>query len=85
MLWDFKYIIGVYMFLGGSYISIENLNNELLMKLTNLSPMRWANNAIFNIIYANDYSKFYSTLTLNFGIATVLFLISMGLFKRMEE
>lgn len=72
-------------FLGGSYISIENLNNELLMKLTNLSPMRWANNAIFNIIYANDYSKFYSTLTLNFGIATVLFLISMGLFKRMEE
>ncbi|ARC85167.1 ABC-2 type transporter family protein [Clostridium argentinense CDC 2741] len=72
-------------FLGGSYIPIENLNSEFLMKLTNLSPIRWAKNAIFSVIYANDYSKFYSTLALNFGIAAVLFLISMRLFKRMEE
>lgn len=72
-------------FLGGSYISIENLNSEFLMKLTNISPVRWTHNSIFSVIYANDYSKFYNTLALNFGIAAILFLISMILFKRMED
>ncbi|HCQ91525.1 ABC transporter permease [Clostridium sp.] len=72
-------------FLGGSYMSIESLNSEFLMKLANVSPVRWTNNSIFSVIYANDYSKFYSTLALNFGIAAILFLISMMLFKRMED
>lgn len=72
-------------FLGGSYISIENLNNEFLMKLTNISPLKWTNNSIFNVIYADDYSKLYSTLILNLGIAAILFLISMMRFKRMED
>lgn len=69
-------------FLGGAYVPINNFGNKILYGISRISPLSWTNDSIFNIIYANNFSKVPQTLLINIT-AIVIFMImaAIGLKK----
>lgn len=69
-------------FLGGAYFPIGDVEGVLDI-LTNLSPIRWANLALMQIIYADNPSAAWPAIGLNTSIALVfLFFASISIRKR---
>ncbi len=68
-------VIPLLVFLGGGYIPIDNYNKTVLM-LSNLSPVRWINKSIFQVIYSNDFSSVAPAIYINLGLAVVFLAIS---------
>lgn len=68
-------IIPVIAFLGGGYVPVETFGKNMLM-LSEISPLRWVNKAIFEIIYSNDFSTVGTAILINLGIAAVFVVIS---------
>ena len=72
-----NFIIPVIVFLGGSYAPIESMGGSKIFEMiTYISPVRWVNKSIFEVIYSNDYSKVVPAILINIGIALVFLIIS---------
>jgi ABC-2 type transport system permease protein len=60
--------IPILVFLGGGYTSVEGLGRRFL-QFANLSPLRWTNKAIFEVIYAHDFHTVIPAILIPIGIA----------------
>lgn len=70
-------------FLGGGYVPLEPIGSKMLNSVSNISPLKWSNDAIFKIIFGNNLSIFGTTMLINIG-AGVLFLLIAILFPRKD-
>jgi ABC-2 type transport system permease protein len=68
-------IIPFMVFLGGGYVPLEGLGNTLL-SFSQLSPVRWMNKALFQVIYSQDFGSVLPALCVNLGIAAVFMAVS---------
>ncbi|APR00014.1 ABC-2 type transporter family protein [Clostridium botulinum] len=75
--------VPVLTFLGGGYIPLDTIGSKMLNSVSNISPLKWSNDAIFKIIFGNDLSIFGTTMLINLG-AGVLFLLIAILFTRKD-
>lgn len=74
-------IIPLIVFLGGGYVPIEGFNKTLLY-LSGLSPLRWVNKSIFQVIYSNDFSSVAPAIGINLGLAVLFLAISSFVVKK---
>jgi len=77
-----NFMIPVIVFLGGSYMTVDGLGGKTFQAITYLSPVRWVNRSIFDVIYNNNYSKVSSAILINIGIAVIFIAISSLLFRK---
>ena len=77
-----NFIIPVMAFLGGSYMPVDGLESKTFQAITYLSPVRWVNRSIFDVIYNNNYSKVPLAILINLGTAVVFLTISSLLFRK---
>lgn len=70
-------------FLGGGYIPLDLIGSKMLNSISNISPLKWSNDAIFKIIFGNSLSTFQTTLLINIGLG-VVFLAAAILFPRKD-
>ncbi|CBZ02328.1 cytolysin ABC transporter [Clostridium botulinum H04402 065] len=75
--------VPVLTFLGGGYIPLDTIGSKMLNSVSNISPLKWSNDAIFKIIFGNDLSIFGTTMLINL-VAGVLFLLIAMLFPRKD-
>ncbi|WP_434303803.1 SagG family ABC transporter permease subunit [Clostridium botulinum] len=75
--------VPVLTFLGGGYVPLEPIGSKMLNSISNISPLKWSNDAIFKIIFGNNLSIFGTTILINIG-AGVLFLLIAMLFPRKD-
>jgi ABC-2 type transport system permease protein len=71
-------------FIGGAYFPIS-YTDGFLGFLPNLSPLRWANTALLNIIYNGDLRAAIPAVGLNLGIAAAFLLTSVIIMRIREE
>lgn len=70
-------------FFGGAYFPIDDAKG-ILKIMTNLSPLTLENNALFQMIYANDFSAVMPAVAMNIGISILLLIFSTLSFRRRE-
>lgn len=70
-------------FLGGAYFPVSEMGN-VFGWLTWISPLKWANDALFHIIYSDQTNAMILPIALNIGFAVLLLAIS-GLFMKRRE
>lgn len=79
------HMIVVFMiFLGGGYFPLEQFNSATLDTVVKLSPIKWVNDAMFNSIYRNDFSKILPAILINLIIGLILIFISSMAFRKEE-
>ena len=72
-------------FLGGAYIPLETFGqNNIIMLISNISPLKWSNQAIFKVIYGNDFSLVTIAIIVNLAVG-LFFLIVPSLFLKKGE
>ena len=72
-------------FLGGAYIPLETFGqNNIIMLISNISPLKWTNQAIFKVIYGNDFSLISIAIIVNLAVG-LFFMIVPNVFSRKEE
>lgn len=76
-------VVQVSSFLGGAYFPVDEMEGFSTI-LTNLSPLRWANTAVTQIIYANDFSAAIPAISLNVGLAVLFLLVAIVSMRRRE-
>lgn len=74
-------VIPVVVFFGGGYVPLETMGPGI-MRLSVASPLKWLNDAIFRIIYSNDYSLVLTALLINLSIAAAFILVSAVLSRK---
>jgi ABC-2 type transport system permease protein len=74
-------IIPIVVFFGGGYTPLENLG-PVVTKLSVISPLKWINEAIFRVIYSNDYSLVFIALLISLSVAAAFILISAMLSRK---
>ncbi|MFD3156234.1 SagG family ABC transporter permease subunit [Haloimpatiens sp. FM7330] len=67
-------VIPIFVFLGGGYISLEVFNSNVLNTISNISPIKWTNEAIFKMIYGNDFSFVSTAIIINLVVAFIFLL-----------
>lgn len=77
-----NFMIPVMVFLGGSYMSVDSFGSKTFQAITYLSPVRWVNRSIFDVIYNNNYSKVPYAIMINIIIAVVFLAISSLVFRK---
>lgn len=75
-------IIPFMAFLGGSYFPINLTQSSILIKLANLSPIKWTNNSIIDVIFGGNYSDVPIAIMINLVCAAVLILITSYSFRK---
>ncbi|MDH6352774.1 MULTISPECIES: ABC transporter permease [Brevibacillus] len=70
-------------FFGGAYFPIENTEGILTL-LTNLSPLRWINTALLELIYMDNIVAVWKVIGLNLGIAAVFLVLTVISIRRRE-
>lgn len=70
-------------FIGGAYFPIGDTEGFMAL-LTNLSPLRWANTALMQIIYADNLAAAWPAIGLNLGIAAVFLMIAVISMRKRE-
>jgi ABC-2 type transport system permease protein len=70
-------------FLGGAYFPVDDATG-FQATLANLSPLRWVNQALTKIIYADNLQAALPAMGLNVGIAAAFLAISIILMRRRE-
>jgi ABC-2 type transport system permease protein len=75
-------IIPFMVFLGGGYVPLEQFNSDILLKITNISPVRWVNKSILNLIFSGDSSMIFTAIIINITTAVVMIVISSILFRK---
>lgn len=68
-------VIPIMAFLGGGYVPVENLGSTL-QAASKISPLKWTNDAIFRLIYDNDYSYAVIAIVINLVIAAIFITIA---------
>ena len=74
-------IIPVLVLFGGGYTPVENMGSGMV-KLSAISPLKWTNDAIFRVIYDNDYTLVTTAIFINLAIAAAFILISAALSRK---
>ena len=77
-----NFMIPVMVFLGGSYMPLDDMGSKTFQAITYLSPVRWVNKSIFDVIYNNNYSKVSTAILINIGVALVFLAISSLSFRK---
>lgn len=70
-------------FLGGAYFPIGDTEGIYTI-LTNLSPLRWTNTALMQLIYADNTAAAWPVIGLNLGIAAVFLLLAVISIRKRE-
>ncbi|WP_058304473.1 ABC transporter permease [Gorillibacterium timonense] len=70
-------------FLGGAYFPISELG-DVFTKIAWISPIRWAHQALIDIVYNNQVSAAVLPISLNIGVSVLLLAISAVLMRRKE-
>lgn len=74
-------MVPLIVFLGGGYVPIDSFGKTMLL-LSNLSPVRWVNKTIFQVIYSQDFSSVAPAICVNLGIAAVFLAVSSLAIRR---
>ncbi|MFD0713044.1 ABC transporter permease [Paenibacillus sp. GCM10027626] len=78
-------IVQLCSFFGGAYFPIgEDAGQGMMGFLVQLSPIRWANRALTEIIYGNELSAAWHVIGKNLGFAA-LFLLASAIFMHRRE
>lgn len=77
-----NFIIPFIVFLGGGYVPVDGLGSKFFDLITYVSPVRWINKAIFQVIYNNDYSKVFPAIAVNVITALIFLFIASNLFRK---
>jgi len=78
-------VVQLLSFFGGAYFPIGDDSGEGVMGfLVNLSPIRWANHGLTQVIYANNVSAAWPVLGLNIGFAVLFLGVSIFVMRRRE-
>lgn len=78
-------IIVLLNFLGGAYIPLETFgSNNILSYISNISPLKWTNSAIFKIIYFNDSSIVSTAILVNILIGLFFTMVPFLLSRKGE-
>jgi ABC-2 type transport system permease protein len=72
----------VMVYLGGSYGPVDGMGGKTFQAITFLSPVRWVNRSIMDVIYNNNYSRVSSAILINLGAAVVFLAIASLLFRK---
>jgi len=75
-------VIIVMVYLGGSYGPVDGMGGKTFQAITYLSPVRWVNRSIMDVIYNNNYSRVSTTILINLGAAVVFLSIASLLFRK---
>lgn len=75
-------LIPIIVFFGGGYMPLSQMSGDLL-KITNISPLKWVNDSIFRVVYDGDYSKVIPAIAINLVVAAVFVVVS-AVFTRKE-
>ena len=73
--------IPLVVFLGGGYTPIEQFSSSLV-RLSDLSPVRWINKAIFNVIYDGNYTAVPTAVLINLAVAAAFITLSAVLARK---
>ncbi|MDF2814909.1 MAG: transporter, permease protein [Paenibacillus sp.] len=76
-------VVQVSSFLGGTYFYIGDTEG-IASLVTNLSPLRWVNQALTRVIYENDLSAAIPVVCLNVGLAALFLLLTRLSLHRRE-
>jgi ABC-2 type transport system permease protein len=74
-------LIPIMAFFGGNYMPLEGLGKTMLF-VSNYSPVRWVNKAIFEVIYSNDYSSVTRAILINLCLAAIFVVIASFTFRK---
>lgn len=74
-------VIPIFVFFGGGYVPFEVLG-EFLQKISVISPIRWMNMAIFNVVYSNDFSHVPVAIAINLVIAVIFITVSSLAYRK---
>ena len=77
-------IIPVFVFLGGGYVPLSMLGDQI-SKVSVISPVRWINMALINIIYEGTYSAAYISLAVNLGLSILFISVAAWLSGRRKN
>jgi ABC-2 type transport system permease protein len=77
-------IIPIMVLLGGGYFPLEQFGSNILTTVAKISPLKWINDALFKVIYANDYSRVLQAIFINLIVA-VAFLMAASIKYREEK
>ncbi|MWV45861.1 ABC transporter permease [Paenibacillus sp. HJL G12] len=78
-------VVQLMSFFGGAYFPIGNDSGGGFMGfLVNLSPIRWANRGLTQVIYGNDVSAAWPVVGINIGFAALFLGASMIMMRRRE-
>lgn len=69
-------------FFGGGYVPIGDFKNNTINLISNLSPLKWTNDAIFTFTYSNNIHNIKTAIIINMIIAVVFLSISSLIYKR---
>lgn len=70
-------------YLGGAYFPVDEASGTMKM-LMNISPLRWANEGLTQLIYAGKWNDAIQAILLNVGIAAAFLAIAAILMRRRE-
>lgn len=76
-------IIQVGAFIGGSYFPLQDVTG-ILRTITRYSPLEWTNEALLQIIYADNGSAAVSATLLNLGFSMLLLIAAVMIMRRRE-
>ncbi|WP_010236666.1 ABC transporter permease [Clostridium arbusti] len=65
----------IFSFLGGGYFPIDGMGKNVQL-VTNISPVKWINQAMFKVIYSNDFSSVGIAIIMSLLIAAIFIGIS---------
>ncbi|SHJ41978.1 ABC-2 family transporter protein [Clostridium cavendishii DSM 21758] len=77
-------VIPVICFFGGSYMYIPDDVKGILGSVVKISPLRWTNKSILNIVYSSDYSNMGTALSINMGFGIMFLVATFMILKRRE-
>jgi len=70
-------------FIGGAYFPLTDMSG-FVAALSSLSPMKWANTAIMDIVYGGNANAAFAAIGLNVGFTALFLLISVIFMRRRE-
>jgi ABC-2 type transport system permease protein len=75
-------MIPLMIFLGGGYVPLEQFNSKVLLSIAKVSPVRWANNTIFKVIYSGNFNDVFTTISINLITAAVFLTVATLIFRK---
>lgn len=76
-------IVQLEAFIGGAYFPVEEMTG-FIGAISQMSPLRWTNHAVLQLIYAADSSGAILPILFNIGSAALLLLLAMVMMQRRE-